>query len=270
MGHAIRRQLLHWVREEYERTVQEIEADSYLPLTNQVIHWPRRNALCFPVFQDQNEKVDTLGQCGDSDKRDGSMNSSASSPCESPNILNLEPSGSETEIRTAMTSIEVGETHIGATKLASTSNLQPESLQPRSPPFLERMSFSTLPEVQETCRPLHNTDEPQASTLPFSATRSSPRAQPENLPLSSCAKLSASVIDQPQWRSDGIPLLETDAVGSWLELPKPTLSDLPQDRESLTKLKAQLAMELLWIKQAIASRQNVSISVVTVQQTTVR
>ena len=240
--------------------MQEIEADSYLPLTNQVIHWPRRNALCFPVFQDQNEKVDTLGQCGDGDKGDGSISSSASSPCESPNILSLEPSGSETEIRTVMTSIEVGETHIGAAKLTSTSNLQPESLQPGSPPFLERMSLSTLPEVQETCRPFHNTDEPQASTLPFPATHSSAREQPENLPLSPCAKLSASVVDQPQWRS-GIPLLETDAtVGSWLELPEPTLSDLPQDRESLTKLKAQLAMELLWIKQAIASRQNVIIS----------
>ena len=246
------------MREEYERTVQEIEADTYLPLTNQVIHWPRRNTLCLPVFQDQNKKVDTLGQCGDGDKGDGSMSSSASRPCESPNILNWEPSGSETEIQTAMTSIEVGETRIGATKLASTSDLQPESLQPGSPPFLERMSLSTLPEVQETCRPLHNT-EPQASTLPFPATHSSAREQPENLPLSPCAKLSASVIDQPQWRS-GIPLFET-AVGSWLELPEPTLSDLPQDRESLTKLKAQLAMELLWIKQAIASRQNVNISV---------
>ena len=258
------------MREEYERTVQEIEADSCLLLTNQVVHWPRKNALCFPVFQDQNERVKTSGQCGDGDgdEGDGSRSSSASKPCQSPNILNLEPSDSETEIQTVIPSIEMGKTQIGAPKLPS--NLQPESLQPRSlqpgsPLFLEGMSLSILPEVQETCGRLHNTDEPETSAFRFPSTSSAAREHP-NLPLSSCAKPSVS---EPQLRS-GTPLLETEvAVGSWLELPEPTLSDLPQDRESLTRLKAQLAMELLWIKQAIASRQNVSISVVTMQQSTV-
>ena len=248
--------------------MQEIETDSCLPLTNQVIHWPRKNALCFPVFQDQNERVETSGQCGDGGEGDGSRSSSDSRPCQSPNILNLEPSDSETEIQTVMSSIEMGKTQIGATKLASSlqaESLQPGSLQPGSPLFLEGMSLSILPKVQETCGPLPSTDEPQMSAFRFPSTSSAAREQP-NLPLSPCAKPSAS---EPQLRS-GTPLLETDvAVGRWLELPEPTLSDLPQDRESLTRLKAQLAMELLWIKQAIASRQNVSISVVTMQQSTV-
>ena len=34
--------------------------------------------------------------------------------------------------------------------------------------------------------------------------------------------------------------------------------ELPKSREGLKELRAQLSMELLWIKQAIASRQNVS------------
>ena len=38
----------------------------------------------------------------------------------------------------------------------------------------------------------------------------------------------------------------------------PLMSELPTDREGLLQLKSQLSMELLWIKQAITSRQQVS------------
>lgn len=44
--------------------------------------------------------------------------------------------------------------------------------------------------------------------------------------------------------------------------PESELPELPRDRESLLGLRSQVAMELVWIKQAIASRQKVSSAVV--------
>ena len=40
------------------------------------------------------------------------------------------------------------------------------------------------------------------------------------------------------------------------------LPDLPQTKEGLVELKAQLSLELLWLKQAIYSRQNVCTAIV--------
>ncbi len=41
-------------------------------------------------------------------------------------------------------------------------------------------------------------------------------------------------------------------------LSEPVPAQLPRDRQSLLQRRAQISMELLWLRQAIASRQNVS------------
>ena len=59
-----------------------------------------------------------------------------------------------------------------------------------------------------------------------------------------------------------IPSIDPVDVGAVPESYKHLLeslpSELPRERESLVDLQTQLAMELLWLKQAIASRQDVS------------
>ncbi len=53
----------------------------------------------------------------------------------------------------------------------------------------------------------------------------------------------------------------TNTSNTMVEEAPVVFPELPESREGLLELRAQLSMELLWVKQAIASRQEVSVLV---------
>ena len=267
MGHVVRRQLLHQVREEYERTAQEIRTGSCLPLANQVVHWPKKNALCYPVFNDRVEEISehhVHGYCG----REGNK-SSALSNTSSPGrdeLSNTEPPiacDGKAEFQPTLT-----ESGHGLQIRAAAKHTSASVVLFGSPP---QSSLSTLLDSQGECRLVFNPDQRETSSLPSTTVNSSsindqfakqpPLVQdrsPHIIPSVPLPCITTAADSQPHLKS-GVPQLEGDTVDeSWLGSFRPTVSDLPQDRESLMELRAQLAVELLWIKQAIASRQNVS------------
>jgi len=270
LGHVVRRQLLHQVREEYERTVQEIRTGSSLPLANQVIHCPKKNALCYPVFKDRVEEM-SEHHAHSYHGREGTKSSAVSDAAspgmhESSNILNLETSvacGDVAEIQPTITVSGHGLDIGAATQRESASDVHSES-----PLSSEKTSLSTLLDSQGAGSLVYNTDQSQTSTLPSSTAsvneqfeKQPPLVQNQSPPLLTSVPVPATVAvsdSQPHWKS-AVSQLEGDTVDEHcLELSGPAFSDLPQDRKSLMELRAQLSVELLWIKQAIASRQNVS------------
>lgn len=270
LGHVVRRQLLHQVREEYERTVQEIRTGSSLPLANQVIHWPKKNALCYPVFKDRVEEI-SEHHAHSYHGREGTRSSAVSDAVspgmhESSTILNSETSvacGDVAEIQPTITVSGHGLDIGAATQHESASDVHSES-----PPSSEKTSLSTLLDSQGAGSLVYNTDQSQTSTLPSSTAsvneqfeKQPPLVQNQSPPLLTSVPVPATVAvsdSQPHWKS-AVSQLEGDTVDEHcLELSGDAFSDLLQDRKSLMELRAQLSVELLWIKQAIASRQNVS------------
>ena len=61
LGHHVRRKLVRSLREEYEKMVREIEGGvdgaTAHSLTNCTIQWPRKGALCLPVFVEEGDMV---------------------------------------------------------------------------------------------------------------------------------------------------------------------------------------------------------------------
>ena len=58
LGYLVRQQLVHKVRREYQRTVDDIQPSELLQnlplsLANETIHWRHKNILCFPTFTTQ-------------------------------------------------------------------------------------------------------------------------------------------------------------------------------------------------------------------------
>ncbi len=90
-----------------------------------------------------------------------------------------------------------------------------------------------------------------ASSLEEGALHSEPTHQ---LRTESSADQSQS--DDPLWPCDFAAIPE--GYHHLLEsMSDPVPSELPREREGLLQLRARLSMELLWLKQAIASRLNV-------------
>lgn len=67
--------------------------------------------------------------------------------------------------------------------------------------------------------------------------------------------------EQPMWNSE-VCLCFPVFKAEYMHINTSVSTDLPDDRKSLIQLRQQLAMELVWIKQAIASRQKVFLTFV--------
>ena len=97
---------------------------------------------------------------------------------------------------------------------------------------------------------IHQLQSPLGAANPPTSTPShSPRGlnTTEDAPINSPTEGRAHQADEKQ--SDG--QFEEPSLNCLIE-------PLPRDREALLELRSQLTLELLWIKQAIASRQEVS------------
>ena len=78
---------------------------------------------------------------------------------------------------------------------------------------------------------------------------SNPNHSPQNVVVSKNTLISSPADSRPH-QADDVQFDES-SMNCLIE-------PLPRDREALLELRSQLALELLWIKQAIASRQEVS------------
>ena len=94
-----------------------------------------------------------------------------------------------------------------------------------------------------------NADELQSPLSAQNFPTSTPNHSPQNLVTSKDIPISSPAESRPH-QADNVRVDES-SLNCLIE-------PLPRDREALLELRAQLALELLWIKQAIASRQEVS------------
>ena len=93
-----------------------------------------------------------------------------------------------------------------------------------------------------------NMDQLQSPLSTHNFPTSTPNHSPQNVVISKNIPVSSPVDSRPR-QADDVQFDES-SLNCLIE-------PLPRDREALLELRSQLALELLWIKQAIASRQEV-------------
>ena len=270
------------MREEYEKTVQEIESDLTLPQCS--VRWPRTNRLCFPVFEhtqlplhdeDREEPGSPNGvksqpvvlhttdpscatltgdQGGEQDVvRDSAVGGRPPSPpprprgdvtCTPSNAHSLpDPQDSETGGQ-----IKDGGSEVGSGTLDETVE---DGVSPSNVNMLHDNGRERLPATTKQ-RPMSSSPAALKDIERETTGQRSKSSSP-------AVVLKDSDSTGKQWRL-GVPDLDSvEGYHQLLESLGPIPSELPQSREGLVELRTQLAMELLWIKQAITSRQSVSI-----------
>lgn len=204
LGCLVRRRLVHGVREEYLKLVQEVEGGGW-----DLVYWPRENTLCLPVFRDK-EGVEKRceGQKVGEEEALSARTARHSSPVELSQSL---PTAVTPD--SSITTVHLSED-------ISLVNSKEGTSETTEPPKEVALEPSQLEAPHQT--------ETGASALPEAGLLHESLAIPEGYHC----------------------LLES------LSVPVPR--QLPRDREGLLRLRRQLSMELLWLRQAIASRQNVS------------
>ena len=226
LGYLVRKHLVHSVREEFARVAVELEAGCRLPEEPLCLEWPLEGVLCFPVFRETGGSRDVQ-----EDRRPGRGD--------------LTSDDSMQDGRTATNQ----ELHV--------TDETPVAI------VTEGQLAAPVPAEERSC-------EPQERTQSDPRSYPSPTAQPSLQPLSAQMQSSSATllsrtadIDTAEEYTNpagmGAKRLAMDsqagASGSYGHSLGP---ELPSDQESLLELRTQVAMELVWIKQAIASRQKVS------------
>ena len=221
-GQHVRRQLVHSVREEYEKTVKEIEGCTSLESR---VSWPRPGTLCYPVFSEPGETL-----THDQDR----ILSNPQPPTEAP--------------VTAMEDLS----KLSLTSLSSTSSADntPNKNGDRTEEYTE-----------ESC-------EPEALSSPISPQPVSEcLIEREEKSLPSLVTAAASIQDSTNGSDKCQHELEgRDMLVELLLNSEPLVDSFPRDKQSLLELGSQTAMELAWVRQAIASRQKASLHSIVMDQ----
>lgn len=224
-GRHLRRQLVHSVREEYEKTVKEIEGGE------SSIRWPRRGTLCFPVFAEPGEEVVTPDQ-------DESL---------------------------------------------SSGQLQTDTpALPHTPVTMEDVSKVCLSSLSSMLSSGNSPDKDGGCVQQFTGTDSTKEVRTltfphSHQPVSECGVERGDELEPLQSRTNEATSTQNgtnesqkssqcemsegrDMLIELLLESEPLVGDnFPKDKCSLLELRSQTAMELAWLKQAIASRRKVSV-----------
>ena len=220
-GQHVRRQLVHSVREEYEKTVREIEGCTSL---ESHVSWPRPGTLCYPVFSEPGEPL-----THDQDR----------------SLFSEQPQPPTEAPVTAMDDI------LSLTSLSSSS------------------SADNTPNKNEDCTEDYTKEscEPEALSSSISPQAVSERViergdKPPPLLTAAAASIQDSTNGSEKCQHD-----LSEGRNVLLELllnSEPLVADsFPRDKQSLLELRSQTAMELAWLRQAIASRQKASLHPIT-------
>lgn len=226
LGYSLRQRLVHAVRQEYRRVLQEVEGESASTLACREIQWPSKGALCFP------RHVDTVGSVTE---HSISLSINHLTVEGEPGIEQLtERAGEDGGMESLKNPQQVdgGDGVIHKASAREDGGVGDAAQMDHDVPGLP-MSHSKL----------HSSAMEYSAKGALCPTHHSDRGSP---PVASQSSPSCS--------SDRV--LDT-GVMVWLDSAQTGTSELPRDREQLLELRTQLAMELLWIKQAIASRQKV-------------
>ena len=301
LGYVVRSQLIRAVREEYERTVREIEdpfvnGTSTHALTNCAVHWPRKKKLCLPEFL-QIHPVRTDDLTGKEKEKSTSASQTLAvslcphgigtstrlpSPQEAHRLSPLSPSTTSGSSYEEEDSLKMcsrnGRTQEAATSLSHSDGPQHRTVQ-EDATFSSNDGSGAVMEQSERTR---QTDEIEnRSTLHSGSTEYQIPPQMEEVdmaekdsgsvpPTFSAGKRSETRLSsQDSGECSVAPTCTAShfcsSAGSEVEgkslseLVPPAMSHLPHTRQELLDLKSQIAMELVWVEQAIASRQCVSI-----------
>lgn len=221
------------MRQEYWRVLQEVECGSTSTLACREIQWPSANALCFP------RHVDAVGSV--TERSVGLPVNHLAAEGEPVVIERLteregEDGGGMTSVKIPRQADDARDSAVHETSACTGTENGAEVDAARmdhsvpSPPLLHSELHSTATESSSAKAALWPTRHSDKD-YPDTGVQSSPSCSPDGAP-------DASVL-------------------AWLDSARTDGSELPRDREQLLELRTQLAMELLWTRQAIASRQKV-------------
>ena len=296
LGHITRKRVIHSVRAEFERTAREIEGGltsaGTHPLTNSTIHWPKKEQLCFPVFVQGRESNET---CADRTAPSGGLQlqrSRISEPRDStvgcpraletcPHLLpevvsSRTPSPLEFQSLSSLSSSSPALSPVEALNvvgkegeaMAPPEHSTPSHSAPRDLPNTT-ISSSTQPESPPPSSPIDmNSVHSPSPGQPVSQLMSSPSSslsdehsieppsprQPASPHATQTSVRGGESVHREQLASDDT----LEDCGDMLSSGPAVRMSFPRDRSELLELRGQLVMELVWLRQAIASRQSVS------------
>ena len=232
---------MHGVRQEYQRVACEIECGNESTLACPDIQWPSDNRLCFPLHLDSSVSVtenlvqgvlrtEQLSEKGEG-LNDGPISHSQVSSLDSEDGAAGKGHGSRS------TSVEDG-------AVIKTDFCLPDSGVEQHSPAGEEAN------TQTTCLPICPTSSVLSQSGSLCSTLGDGHADREP-PCSASPSSSYSSLDAKAGPEE--------CVRTWWSSTGPVASnlqaELPRNRKELLEVRTQLVMELLWIKQAISSRQ---------------
>ena len=218
--------MVHNLRKDYEVVTDEIQSFEGMdlqPLGNETIIWPRENILCYPLF--------------------------VTTPHDDCRVSVHEgPAEANTSLEQGKESLEGMCKHLlidgSCEQPADGSNVSSEVVSSEQ----ENSSLKDPP-ASDTTDETH-LDPPSTHQNPSYVDLTQ-----QNPPSVDLTQQNPPSVDVTHSYTPPVSVLMDDCESVQGVLP--LLPDLPQSREGLVELKAQLSMELLWLKQAIYSRQNV-------------
>ena len=289
LGHLTRKQLIASVRVEFEEAVGEIEGGveetSARRLTHHAIYWPRNNQLCFPVFLPRGTRINNEPIDIDSDKTERSARDNQfTSTCGNTDLVHTSTVSDSTAALVTISSDGIS---------SFSSSISNSNTITTSPPFISpswqpehtvsrkgREEESVSSAVTTITSPSHtlpisappHTEHPSSSSHSSSSTSSSSSFFPEEsvekreemkeeeeeeetIKKGEEERKEEEEKEEKENEEEGDVEINRGAVSS--ERARENSPTFSADRESLIEQRARMVMELVWLKQAIASRQNV-------------
>lgn len=246
------------VRREYEDIVAQLQ-----PLTEESVHWPARVGLCYPQFQ-PSQLQDT--EMGSQVCADGAAPSSEAV---------VRDKIKESEAILLDDTKKCSAEHESVCEDEISAPIPNEDMVMRDESNASLVSDQGMAKMDELdCTP-HTPDEhhdvldltcneqdtsPEEDNQLGSAGSSPPKEVAisdvvEGLSLGNDESTEGTVPSEQRQCSTGIP--HHDASGQDRQTDNDVFKILHTDRASLLELRSKLGMELMWLKQAIASRQKV-------------
>ena len=242
----MRKHLVHSVREEFAKVVDELETGCSLSKDHLCLEWPSERGLSFPVFRETGSSRNVHEQPDSGDlTSDGSMQDGRTA---FPTIHG----GSPATVTKEQSATDVSSPRSSTHSLPVLTGLQTEgSCKPQE----GAQSDSGAP-VETSLQPLSGQLQPcSATSLTLLSGAVGTNAAGEFTNTGDAAGMEPGL---ETFNRSGMETAAPESYSQLLDSIGPVQSNLPRDRESLLELRTQMAMELIWIKQAIASRQKVS------------
>ena len=213
----LRQLLLREVRQEYERIVADVEGDDTC-----YDLWPRADILCKPTFIQHKDADELSRSFQESEECLTEVDASEYlrerlASVEAKNEVQRESKETEVQTEPQQPPHFLGKAHREGTFETKEAEMQTE-LQPLLVSDSSQSSYCDSP-------------EPVRTGVHFSEPHKVPESQPTPEP----------------------PIV----METYLDTAQQQDMELPKDKETLLELRAKVAMELMWVNQAIASRKKV-------------